>query len=76
MVPALTDHELEAILAAGAEAGAVAGSMIPLRLPLEVADLFRDWVAEHFPDRAARIMEPRAADARGGATTIPPGARA
>ena len=56
VVPALTDHELEAILAAAADAGAVAASSIVLRLPREVAGLFRDWVAETYPDRAARIM--------------------
>jgi DNA repair photolyase len=55
-VPALTDHELEAILAASARAGAQAASMIVLRLPREVAGLFREWLEEHFPDRAARIM--------------------
>lgn len=56
VVPALTDHELEAVLAACAEAGATAASMIVLRLPGEVAGLFRDWLEERFPDRAARIM--------------------
>lgn len=56
VVPALTDHELEAILAACAEAGAVAASSIVLRLPQEVSVLFRDWIAQHFPDRAARVM--------------------
>jgi DNA repair photolyase len=56
MIPALTDHELEAILAAGRGAGAVAASTIPLRLPREVAGLFREWLAEHVPDRAARVM--------------------
>ncbi|QYK40659.1 MAG: PA0069 family radical SAM protein [Paracoccaceae bacterium] len=56
LVPALTDHELEPILAAAAEAGAVAASTIPLRLPREVAGLFRDWIEAEFPDRAARIM--------------------
>lgn len=56
VVPALTDHELEAILHACANAGAVAASSIVLRLPREVATLFRDWLAEHFPDRAARVM--------------------
>ncbi len=56
VVPALTDHELEAILHACADAGAVAASSIVLRLPREVATLFRDWLAEHFPDRAARVM--------------------
>jgi len=56
VVPALTDHELEAILAACAEAGAVAASWIMLRLPLEVAPLFRDWLGTHYPERAARVM--------------------
>jgi len=65
LIPALTDHELEPILAAGREAGAIAASMIPLRLPREVADLFRDWLAEHFPDRAARVMN-RVREMHGG----------
>ncbi len=56
VVPALTDHELEAILTAAQGAGAVAASMIVLRLPREVSGLFQDWLAEAFPDRAARIM--------------------
>lgn len=56
VVPALTDHELEAILAACADAGAVAASSIVLRLPREVSALFQDWVHTHYPDRAARIM--------------------
>ena len=56
VVPALTDHELEAILQAAAAAGAVAASSIILRLPREVAALFKDWLAEHYPDRAARVM--------------------
>ncbi|MYK32809.1 MAG: PA0069 family radical SAM protein [Boseongicola sp. SB0670_bin_30] len=56
VVPALTDHELEAILAQAAEAGAIAASWIMLRLPLEVSPLFQEWLAEHFPDRAQRVM--------------------
>ena len=56
VIPALTDPELEAILAAGAEAGAQAASWIMLRLPHEVAGLFRDWLAEHHSGRAARVM--------------------
>lgn len=56
VVPALTDHELEAILQAAAQAGAVAASSIVLRLPREVSGLFRDWLQEAYPDRAARIM--------------------
>lgn len=56
VVPALTDHELEAILSEAAAAGAVAASFIPLRLPHEVAPLFKEWLAAHFPDRADRVM--------------------
>jgi len=56
MIPALTDHEMEALLREAAEAGAVAASYIMLRLPREVAPLFREWLAQHVPDRAARVM--------------------
>ena len=56
VVPALTDHELEPILAAAAKAGAIAASSIVLRLPREVSGLFQDWLAEAYPDRAARIL--------------------
>lgn len=56
VVPALTDHELEDILARAAAAGATAASWIMLRLPLEVSPLFREWLAEHYPDRAKRVM--------------------
>ncbi len=56
MVPGLTDHELEAILKAGREAGAVAASTIPLRLPREVSTLWQDWLAEHYPERVGRVM--------------------
>ena len=56
LIPALTDHELEAILEAAAKAGAIAASTILLRLPREVSPLFREWLEEAFPDRAKRIM--------------------
>lgn len=56
MIPAINDHEIEAIIAAAAEAGAVGAYSIPVRLPHEVAPLFRNWLATHFPDRAARVM--------------------
>ncbi len=56
MVPGLTDHELETILKAGRDAGAIAASWIMLRLPREVAPLFRDWLEERFPGRAAHVM--------------------
>lgn len=56
MIPAINDHELEALLEAGAKAGARSASYIPVRLPHEVAPLFRDWLHVHFPDRAAKVM--------------------
>ncbi|SBW08575.1 Radical SAM domain protein [uncultured Alphaproteobacteria bacterium] len=56
MIPGLTDHELEGILAAAAEAGARAGSFILLRLPEDVKELFVDWLAVHVPDRAERVL--------------------
>ncbi|MEM7059331.1 MAG: PA0069 family radical SAM protein [Pseudomonadota bacterium] len=56
VVPGLTDHELERLIAAGAEAGADYASYIALRLPLEVAPLFRDWLAREYPERAAKVM--------------------
>ena len=56
VVPGLTDPELEAVMAAARDAGAVAASFIALRLPLEVSGLFQDWLAQHYPDRAAKVM--------------------
>ncbi|MBD3663363.1 PA0069 family radical SAM protein [Sulfitobacter aestuariivivens] len=56
MIPALTDPELEAILAAGRNAGARTASWIMLRLPREVSPLVQEWLAAHYPDRAGRIM--------------------
>ncbi len=56
LIPALTDHELEAVIQAAHEAGARHANAIPLRLPQEVAGLFRDWLETTFPDRAARVM--------------------
>jgi DNA repair photolyase len=56
VIPAVTDHELEAILEAAAGAGAVAASWQLVRLPLEVAPLFRDWLDAHLPLRKAHVM--------------------
>jgi len=56
VVPGLTDHEIEQLLEAAAEAGARSAAWIALRLPLEVSPLFRDWLARELPDRAAKIM--------------------
>ena len=54
--PAITDHELEHIVEAAAEAGALGVFYLPVRLPFEVAPLFRAWLDEHFPDRAGKVM--------------------
>jgi DNA repair photolyase len=56
IVPAINDHEIEAIVAAGAEVGARAAFSIVVRLPHEVAPLFREWLEVHYPDRAAKVM--------------------
>ena len=56
VVPQITDHELEHIVEAAVEAGAPGGFYLPVRLPHEVAPLFRAWLDEHFPDRAAKVM--------------------
>src|SRR5690606_15589747 len=53
LVPVLTEPELERILAAARDAGARAASYILLRLPHEVAPLFRDWLERHEPGRSA-----------------------
>ncbi len=65
VVPGLTDHEMEPILEAAADAGAKGASWIMLRLPLEVAPLFREWVEARVPLRAAKVMA-RVREARGG----------
>ena len=56
VIPAITDHELEHLVERAAEAGARACFFIPVRLPHEVAPLFRAWLDTHFPDRAAKVM--------------------
>jgi len=56
VIPQLTDHQLEAILEAATAAGARYAGWTMLRLPLEVAPLFRDWLAAHYPQRAAHVM--------------------
>jgi DNA repair photolyase len=56
VIPAITDHEMEDILAAAHAAGATSASYVLLRLPHEVKILFRDWLAEHYPDRAKHVM--------------------
>lgn len=56
VIPGLTDHELERLLAAAREAGAAGASYSLLRLPHELHDLFERWLAWHAPEKAARVM--------------------
>lgn len=56
IIPAVNDNELETMLERAADAGAMHAGYVPLRLPLEVADLFRQWLQAHMPDRAAHVM--------------------
>ena len=56
IVPAINDSEIERILAAAREAGACEAGYVLLRLPLELKQLFREWLATEFPDRAARVI--------------------
>lgn len=56
MIPGLNDHELEAILERSAAAGARGAGYVALRLPLEIKDLFREWLETDHPDRASRVM--------------------
>ena len=56
VIPGLNDHELEAVLERAAEAGATGAGYVVLRLPLEIKDLFREWLEAARPDRAARVM--------------------
>lgn len=56
LIPAVNDHEIEALLRAAAASGATVAGYVALRLPLEVRDLFVEWLETHFPDRAGRVM--------------------
>jgi DNA repair photolyase len=56
VVPALTDHEMPAILAAAKKAGAKWANYVALRLPWAVAPLFEQWLTENFPDRKDKVL--------------------
>ncbi|MBS0222107.1 MAG: PA0069 family radical SAM protein [Proteobacteria bacterium] len=56
MIPGLNDHEMESILEASVEAGATRAGFTVLRLPLEIKDLFDEWLRTHRPDRAERVL--------------------
>jgi DNA repair photolyase len=65
VIPFINEPELEALLEAAREAGALCAHYTVLRLPWEVSPLFRQWLAAHFPDRAERVMN-RVREMRGG----------
>lgn len=67
MIPAINDMELERILSAGADAGARRAGYVLLRLPLELRQIFEEWVQRHFPDRARKVLA-LIRDTRGGAS--------
>ena len=56
MIPGLNDHEMEAILEAATKAGATRAGYTVLRLPLEIKDLFEEWLRANRPDRAEKVM--------------------
>ena len=56
VIPAITDEFMEGIIARVGELGVQSVGWIPLRLPHEVAPLFREWLAVHYPDRAGKVM--------------------
>jgi DNA repair photolyase len=65
VIPAINDAEIERILDAVAATGVRHAGYVLLRLPLEIRDLFREWLVEHFPDRVAHVFK-LVRDTRGG----------
>src|SRR4029453_7319667 len=65
IIPFINEPEIERIIEAAAQAGATTAFGIVLRLPWEVNPLFQQWLQQHFPDRAARVMA-RVREMRGG----------
>jgi len=57
VIPAINDMEIESIMQAAKDNGASQAIYIPVRLPHEVSDLFRDWLQKHYPDRASKVMK-------------------
>lgn len=69
VIPGLTDHELPAILAAAAEAGATRAGYIVVRLPHAVKEIFQQWLADHAPGKSARVLD-RIREMRGGELNV------
>ena len=70
IVPFLTDHGIESVLEAAAEAGAIRAGYTIMRLPWELKDLFKDWLEHHYPLKAAHVMS-RVRQLRGGKENDP-----
>jgi DNA repair photolyase len=70
VIPVLTDHELESIIAAAAAAGACSASYVLLRLPHELKELFREWLHTHQPLSAEHVLA-RLREMRGGRENDP-----
>jgi len=56
MIPMINDSELEHLLEAAKDAGALSAAYMLLRLPLEVAPLFEQWLHDHYPQRATHVL--------------------
>jgi DNA repair photolyase len=69
IIPFINDEFIERVLEAAFDAGALCGSYTVIRLPYEVKDLFKDWLATHFPDRAEHVMN-RIRDMKGGRENV------
>jgi DNA repair photolyase len=70
VIPALTDHELPALLSAASEAGARFAGYTTLRLPYAVAGLFEKWLEQHFPEKKEKVLS-RIREVRGGKLNDP-----
>jgi len=69
MIPVLTDSQMERVLERAAAVGAVGAAYILLRLPLELKELFQEWLNAHAPDMAAHVLN-QVRDSRGGALYV------
>jgi DNA repair photolyase len=70
MIPALNDHEMERLLESAAASGAGRAGFMMLRLPLELGQLFEQWLREHYPARADRVLS-LIRESRGGRLNDP-----
>jgi DNA repair photolyase len=70
VIPGLNDHEVPAIVAAAAQAGAHSAGYVALRLPFGLAPLFERWLAQHFPEKKDKVLS-RIRDIRDGRLNDP-----